>query len=160
MGDMIPHLFIECMIIDCMNMFGTLDKGYRVIQNSMKQWNTELTAGNQVLGEVRVKRRIFQGDNLSPLLLVLALIPLTLVLRKVKAGYNLGNGLHIINHILFMDDLKLYGKSENQVNTLLQSVRVVSEDIRNKFGIEKCAVLVTKRGRLVKSEGIVIPGEQ
>lgn len=59
-----------------------------------------------------------------------------------------------------MDDLKLYGKSENQVNTLLQSVRVVSEDIRNKFGIEKCAVLVTKRGRLVKSEGIVIPGEQ
>ena len=126
----------------------------------MKQWNTELTAGNQVLGEVRVKRRIFQGDNLSPLLLVLALIPLTLVLRKVKAGYNLGNGLHIINHILFMDDLKLYGKSENQVNTLLQSVRVVSEDIRNKFRIEKCAVLVTKRGRLVKSEGIVIPGEQ
>lgn len=61
MGDMIPHLFIECMIIDCMNMFGTLDKGYRVIQNSMKQWNTELTAGNQVLGEVCIKRRIFQG---------------------------------------------------------------------------------------------------
>ena len=125
----------------------------------MKQWNTELTACNQVLGEVRIKRRIFQEDNLSPLLLVLALIPLTLVLRKLKAGYNLGNGLHIINHLLFMDDLKLYGKSENQVNTLLQSVRVVSEDIRNKFGIEKCAVLVTKRGRLVKSEGIVIPGD-
>jgi len=28
-----------------------------------------------------------------------------------------------------MDDLKLYGKSENQVDTLVQSVGVVSEDI-------------------------------
>ena len=82
------------------------------------------------------------------------------MLRKVKAGYNLGNRLHITNHLLFMDDLKLYGKSENQANTLLQSVRVVSEDIRNKSGIEKCAVLVTKRESLVKSEDIVIPNEQ
>ena len=28
-----------------------------------------------------------------------------------------------------MDDLKLYGKSENQVDILVQSVRVVSEDV-------------------------------
>ena len=81
--------------------------------------------------------------------------------RKVKAGYNLGNGLRTIDHLLFMDDLKLYGKSENQVDTyLLQSVRVVSEDIRMEFGIAKSAVLVIMRWNLVKSEGIVIPGER
>ena len=34
-----------------------------------------------------------------------------------------------MNHLLFMDDLKLYGKSENQVDILVQSVRVVSEDV-------------------------------
>ena len=28
-----------------------------------------------------------------------------------------------------------------------------------KFGIEKCAVLVLKRGRLAQSEGITLPGE-
>ena len=35
---------------------------------SIKQWNTELTAGNQRLGNVKIKRGIFQGDSLSPLL--------------------------------------------------------------------------------------------
>lgn len=33
----------------------------------------ELTTGNQVLGEECIKRGIFQGDSLSPLLIVLAL---------------------------------------------------------------------------------------
>ena len=80
--------------------------------------------------------------------------------RKVKEGYNLGNGLPTINHLLFMDDLKLYGKSKNQFDTLLQSVQVVSEDIKMEFGIEKCGVLVRKRGKRVESESIVIPGER
>ena len=65
-----------------------------------------------------------------------------------------------MNHLLFMDDLKLYGKSKNQVDILVQSVRVVSEDIRMELGIEKCAVLVVKRGKLVKSESIVTPRER
>ena len=34
-----------------------------------------------------------------------------------------------MNHLLFMDDLKPYGKSEKQVDILVQSVRVVSEDV-------------------------------
>ena len=49
-----------------------------------------------------------------------------------------------------MDDLKLYRKSENQVDTyLLQSLRAVSEDIRMEFGIEKSAVLgpVSRKSR-------------
>ena len=56
-----------------------------------------------------------------------------------------------------MDDLKLYGKSENwvDIHVLIQSVRVVSEDIRMELGIEKYAVLAAKRGKLVKSENIV-----
>ena len=59
-----------------------------------------------------------------------------------------------------MKDFKLYGKSKNQVDTLLQPVRVVNEDIKMEYGIEKCAVLVMKRGKLVKSDSIVIPGER
>ena len=36
----------------------------------------------------------------------------------------------------------------------------VSEDIRMEFETEKCAVLVMKRRKLVKSEGIEIPCER
>ena len=38
------------------------------VNASIKQWDTELTAGNQRLGNVKIKRGIFQGDSLSPLL--------------------------------------------------------------------------------------------
>ena len=42
-----------------------------------------LRAGNSELGKFDIKRGIFQGDSLSPLVLVLALIPLSLILRIV-----------------------------------------------------------------------------
>ena len=56
-----------------------------------------------------------------------------------------------------MDDLKLYAMNEKGVDSLIQTVRVFSEDIGMEFGIEKCAVLVMKRGKVVKSEGINLP---
>ena len=39
---------------------------------------------------------------------VLTLIPLSLILRKTKAGYEFSESKEKINHLLFMDDLKLY----------------------------------------------------
>ena len=46
-----------------------------------------LCSGNSELGEVEIKRGIFQGDSLSTSVFVLALIPLSLILRKAKAAY-------------------------------------------------------------------------
>ena len=112
------------------------------------------------MGEVHIKRGIFQGDSFPPILFVLSLIPLTLVLRKIKMGYDLGGGNGMVNHLLFMDDLKLYGKNENQVDSLIQSVRIVSGDMQMKFGISKCATLIMKRGKVIQSEGIHLPGDK
>ena len=42
----------------------------------MEKWRVMLCTGNSELGEVDIKRDIFQGDSLSPLVFVLALIPL------------------------------------------------------------------------------------
>ena len=67
-----------------------------------------LCSGNFELGEVEVKRGIFQGDSLSLLVFVLASIPLSLVLRKAKAAYEFSESKEKINHLLFTDDLKLH----------------------------------------------------
>ena len=67
-----------------------------------------LCLGNSELGEIEIKQGIFQGDSLYPLVFVLALIPLSLILRKVKAAYEFSESKEKINYLLFMDDLKLY----------------------------------------------------
>ena len=58
-----------------------------LLVNSMEKWKVMLCSGNSELGEVKIKRGIFQGDSLSALVFVLALIPLSLILRKGKAAY-------------------------------------------------------------------------
>lgn len=53
-----------------------------------------------------------------------------------------------------MDDLKLYGSNEKEINLFVYIVCVFSSDIGIDFGIEKCVVMVMKRGKLDKLEGI------
>ena len=53
-----------------------------------------------------------------------------------------------------MDDLKLYAASTDQLDSLIHSVRILSQDIRMSFGLDKCAVLAMRRGRQQHSSGI------
>ena len=85
---------------------------------------------------------------------VLALTPLILILRKAKAAYEFSESKEKINHLFFMDDLKLYSRSEKGLDSLIQTVRAMSEDIGMESGIEKCAMLAFEKGKIVKSDGI------
>ena len=44
-----------------------------------------------------------------------------------------------------MDDLKLYGRNEKELDSLVQTIRIFSKDIGMEFGIEKCAMLVIRK---------------
>ena len=48
-----------------------------------------------------------------------------------------------------MDDLKLYSRSEKGLDSLVQIVRVFSEDIGIGFDIEKCAMLVMEKAEIL-----------
>ena len=87
----------------------------------------------------------------------LALIPLNLILRKVKAAYEFSGSKEKINRLLFMDDLKLYNRSEKGLDSLVQTIRVFSGDIGMKFSIEMCAMLVIEKAKIVRSVGIELP---
>ena len=84
---------------------------------------------------------------------VLALIPLSLILRNTKAVYEFSESKEKINHLLFMDDLKVYSRSEKRLDSLVQTDCVFSEDVGMEFGIEKCATLVMEKRKIVKSIG-------
>ena len=55
-------------------------------------------------------------------LLVNSMIPL------IPLSYEFSKSKEKINHLLFMDDLKLYSQSEKGLESLVQTVRVFSED--------------------------------
>ena len=151
--DMIPHSWL----IECLQIYGAEENTIKFLKNTMPNWKTVLTAAGNTLAEVNIKRGIFQGDSLSPLLFVVAMIPITKVLQKMKIGYQLEKGGSRINHLMFMDDIKLFGRSVNEIDSLIQTVRVLSGDIRMEFGIEKCALVNTVRGKVTRSEGIQLP---
>ena len=106
--DMVPHLWI----IECLDLFGVAENIKSLLVNSLKKWKVMLFSGNSELGEVEIKQAIFQGDSLSPLVFVLALIPLSLILRKAKAACEFSESKEKINHLLFMDALKLHSRNE------------------------------------------------
>ena len=135
--------------------FVCISREYKsLLVNSMEKWKVILYSGNPELGEVEIKQGIFQGDSLSHLVFVLPLISLSLILRKAKAAYEVSESKEKINHLLFMDDLKSHSRSEKRLGSLGQTVCVFSEDIGMEFGIEKCAMLVMEKGKIVKSVGI------
>ena len=91
---------------------------------------------------------------------VLALVPFSLVLRKAGAACVFSESKEKIGHLLFMDDLKLCGRSEKGLDSLVQTVRVFGGDIGMEFGIEGCAMLVMEKGKVVKSVGMKLPDDK
>ena len=59
-----------------------------------------------------------------------------------------------------MDDLKLFGKSDGQIDSLVQTLFTFSEDIGLEFGLNKCGVVILKKGKLVKFDGIHLPNQE
>ena len=128
--DMVPYSWI----LKCLKMAGAAKNMISIISSSVINWNTVLTSGGMVLGQVDIWRGIFQGDSLSPLLFIMIMLPLTLVLQKIRAGYKLAKDMKPINHLLFMDDLKLYGTSDDQLDSLVQVVTSSRKTLRCRLG--------------------------
>ena len=55
---------------------------------------------------------------------------------------------------MYVDDMKQFAKNEKELETLIRTVRIYSEDIEKEFSIEKCALLMIKSGKRQMTEGI------
>ena len=65
-----------------------------------------------------------------------------------------GNKRFKLRHFLFKDDPKLFAKIKNQIDSLVLTVHIFSEDIDMQFGIKKCGVLIMERGKVIRTDGI------
>ena len=143
------------LLLLLIKIYAGISKIFKKVHHLLK-----LQASNKEIKQIA--RGIFQGDSLSPLLFVLVMIPLTILLRKEKFGYRFTKDTsgNILNHLLFMDDLKLYGRNEEESERLVEIVHTYSKDVGIEFGLEKCGMLVIRKGIKVRSVRIeLLDGE-
>ena len=59
---------------------------------------------------------------------------------------------------MYMDDIKLFVKNKKiELGTFIQTIRMYSQDIGMEFGIEKCAILIMKREKRLRTEEGELP---
>ena len=153
--DIVP----QSWIINCLRVFKISDEVINFIEKTMKTWSVELTGGGRSLAEAKIQRCIFQGDALSPLLFIIAMIPLNLILRKCTAEYKLRKSQEKINPLMSWMTSNYLQKNEKELETLIHSVRMYSQDIGMEFGIEKCTMFVMKCSERHLTDGIVLPNQ-
>jgi len=83
--------------------------------------------------------------GLSPLLFCIALIPLTHKLIRADCGYQVHGTERKISHLLYMDDLKMLGRNEDDLEYKMKIVKAISKDINMNFGLAKCARICLKK---------------
>ena len=141
--DRVPHSWI----IKSLELIGINNK-VSFTKKVMSYWRTRmrLHTENKLIetDDIKIQCEIYQGDSLSPLLFCICLIPLTEQLNKVNTGYEKHTMKTKISHLLYMDDLKLIAKSEEEFQKQIQTLKTISDDIHMEFGLENVPRLHSK----------------
>ena len=101
---------------------------------AMENCNMELTATEQTLAGVKMQRGIFLGDAL---LFIIAMMSFIYIFRKCTEDYKFIKSQEKINHIMYMDNIKIFAKNEKELETSIQTIRIYSKDVGMEVGIEK-----------------------
>ena len=106
-------------------------QSHKIYHGSHENWKVELTGG-KTLAEVKIQKGIFQIDALSPLLYVIAMMPLSYILRKYTGGYEFAKLQEKINHLMYMDDIKPFEENEKDLETD-KNKKNIQPEYRNGF---------------------------
>ena len=118
-------MVLQNWIIDCHKMCNSSGEVKKFIENTMENQSVELTTGVKSLTEVKIQRGIFQGDALSPLLYLIAMIRLNHIFRKCAGGYTFMDCKKKTIHLIYMDDTKLFAKNEKELESQ-QTYHIIS----------------------------------
>ena len=159
--DFVNHDWIN-IVFDWMRIDGAVRK---VISRMMDGWKTRLNVMHN--GEskksrwIRFNRGFLQGDSFSPVGFCICEIPVLMLIDNLQ-GYRMGPpGARIVNktHSLFLDDLKVYQETEEQLEIVNEMLVQASKDTGARYGVKKCCKAIFKHGKIVETIGLNIDGE-
>jgi len=142
--------FDRLLVMMMMNIF---------IKKSRSYWKTSTrlhTEGKIVeTGNFEI-RGILQEYSISLLIFCIRLIPLTQHLNKLNKGYEENTTKTKVSHLLYRGHLQLIGETEEELQKQMQVVRTFSGDTHKEFGLDSCANIVLKRGKLLQSQNLIL----
>lgn len=149
--DSVPHSWLK----EVLKLYKISPIIQRALATMMLNWNTTLHINSEPLGNINIRRGIFQGDSLSPLWFCLALAPLSTMLNIKNYGAQI-NANQKLSHLIYMDDIKILGQTQTEINRLIKQVDTFTNDIRMEMGLDKCRVGGLEDGKWAKMEGRLI----
>ena len=110
-------IILQTQIIDCQKMFKISKKVINFIMRARKLESRTICC-RKTLAEEKTQRGIFLGDLLLQLLFFIPMMQLNYLLRKSKIGHRFAKSQEKINHIMYIDNMKVFGKKKKNQNPL------------------------------------------
>ncbi|KAF7683698.1 Retrovirus-related Pol polyprotein from type-1 retrotransposable element R2 [Astathelohania contejeani] len=116
--DFINHKYL----VECISKLGFPKWITCFVKEITSKWSLDVRAGLKRIVNKRVKKRLFKGDSLSPILFVLCIDPLSRRLneRYPKVSIHAKEILHATNHLLFIDNLKLLATNSTVMGNMVK----------------------------------------
>ena len=132
--DSVDHVYL----IECIKRLNFPPWILAFLRSIISKWEIAIRSGREEILHKKIERGILQGDSLSPLLFVLCIDPLSRKLNGLfpKVSVSTENGMHTTNHLLFVDDLKLFSEHKEVLQAMTAETerffRVVGLDINRE----------------------------
>ena len=80
--------------------------------------------------------------------------------QKVRGIYTFTKSQGKVNHLMYIEYVKIFTKAEKKLEVLIQAIRIYSQGIEMEFGIEKCVMLIMKNGKYGTLKGIELLNQE
>ena len=107
-------IVLQSWTVDCLKLYNISDEDIKSIERTMKNWRVEPTAGGKSFAIT-----ICESGNAT----------------QCTGGYKLIKSQEKINFQIYMDNIKLCGIREKELELLIQAVKIYSQDIGMESGI-------------------------
>ena len=108
-------LISHTWILECLELFKINRTLRAFLKNLAGLWETTLEANSRPITQVSIKYSIYQKD--PPQLFCFGLKPLSQIITK-SLRYRFRHGI-MISHLVCVDDVKMYTKSEGEIDSLI-----------------------------------------
>lgn len=141
--DSISHQYLG-WLLEATGMRAAARRSYTsFLQNLTVMYEVTTESGISRSSPLLYRRGVPQGDTLSPRLFCLALAPISYALEQAVKGYTFSHERledpYKITHLLYVDDLKVYAQTSDDLNNALRTVRCLSEKVGLQFNQKKCS---------------------